>query len=232
MFSEMVDRVINRSKRPDRLADIVNWANLTMRECQTRALFYKDLIEDEITVPQPTADPFIWNRPTGVRLLKAVKYPDGSYPNFLKPGPVQKHQRQYFYAASTYYVFVGVSNSIDSSITDPVVGIAYYQYLRRLGYYAVADRPAVYDESAQTWTYNPPTTDPDVQEADQALVANWLLLDHGALIEEGTLAKVFKDAGDSQRAVSTYSLYKQLQETDLLANETLEILPSGAVDTQ
>lgn len=235
MFSEIVDSVVSRSGRKDRLLDIVDYVNGTIRECQAKGLFYKDGYEDEI--PVALVDPLIWTPSYAIRHLRTVKYSDLSYPRLRQPGKVQQCQEQYYYAAGNYYVFVGSSGS---SWTDPTLpGYVYvYSYLwqPRLKYYAVGLRPATYDDEAQVWTYYnligvagvSPTLQQDWTQAanqPQALlyVTNWLLTDHREMIKEGTLAKLFKSVGDNARANLAYQLYIELRR-DFVATELQESL--------
>ena len=213
MFSELVDSVVARTGRPDQLAAIVDYVNSTVRECQTKALFYKDLVED---VAVASSDPLIWTYPRTFRTLRAVRYGDGTYPDLLLPGKIQYNQTFYYYAASTYFVFCGAGTDNSN------IALAYYAYRTRLKYYAVGARPAVYDETNDTWSYLNNITDPVLQEVAQQQVTNWLINFHHDLITEGACAKVFKSVGD-QRSVMSFSLYKSMQEglVTLEANEAL-----------
>lgn len=234
MFSEVVDTVILRSGRPDKKADIIDWTNATIRESQTIALFPKDRVEAQF---QATSCPFIWPIPRNMRNLEAVKYGVDTYPDYIKPGKLQsmKTTGQYYYAASTYYVFSGVGNPNDTYV-DPVTGIgdntisvAYFTHLQKLSYYAVGTRPAVLNEDTDIWTFldgtQVPFTGPftDAQETAINQVYNWLLGQYTDMIKEGVLSKVFKSVKDNERAATSYSLYKQFQQ-GLLQNEGVEAL--------
>lgn len=215
MFSETVDLVQVRSGRPGlrTLADCQAYVRAAIRECQMKALFESDLIEDVITTT--TAD-YVWTTPRNFRVMRTVKYDDGAYPPYLAPGKRQLDETSYFYKASNYFVFVGTA-SADS------VAVAYYNYARYFKYYAVGARPAVYDEETDTWTYLDGGsyiatlgTD-ELDEAARELVSNWLMERWGALVEEGGLAKIYKNVGDD-RAGSSFALYKSMQG-DLLRGE-------------
>lgn len=218
-FSAAVDSVIARSQRPDRRADIIAYVRQTMRECQVfkKIAFARDLIEDQLTA---TSSPFIWDRPQELRLLRTVQYGIFGarnaqiYPTFLRPGKKQETEQYYYYAGPDYFVFKGVD-------AGTIVNVAYYAYFKKLPYYAIADRPAVFDLETDNWNYLTATTDQDKAIA-RALVSNWLLFDWYDLIVEGGLAKIFKTVGD-QRAVSSFALYKSLQN-DLMAGEEVESL--------
>ena len=243
MFSETVDSIIARCGRPDRQADIVDWLNSTIRETQCRALFYKDMCEDQIAA---VSDPLIWTYPRKFRQMKCVKYPDqitmydgtytiglgSTYIDMVQPGKLQRDTWQYYYAASNYLTFCGCGS--DGSM----MSVAYYTYLPRLQYYALGQRPATWtqwsDDPNQDgfWSFldGSPNYDPysgvdptPTQKVGIAKVSNWLLLNYTELLKEGVLAKVFKSIKDNDRAATSYSLYKQYQQ-DLMSFEAYEAL--------
>lgn len=226
MFSELVDSVALKSGRPDQALNrnIADCVNSTIRECQTLALFYKDLVEDTIAI---TGNPVIWTYPTTMWKMRTVKYPDGSFPKLIQPGPNQIDHERYYYAASDYYVFVGPD--ITERYVDGVIKCAYYNYLPRLVYFNVTQRPAVFDYATETWSYLDPTITNDSSPAAIAArkrVTNWLVTGYQDLITEGALAKLFKTTGDQNRAVTSYSLYKQMQKY-LTNSEAFEALQNG-----
>ena len=238
MFSEVVDQIILRSGRPDRQADIISWLNSTIRETQTTALYYKDLVEDQVIA---TSSPFIWTYPRFMRNLKTVKYGTDTYPKFVQPGKLQRdiNDDYYFYAASTYYVFNGIGNPSDTYV-DPVTGLsdntislAYYTYSPRLNYYALGSRPALFDDVNDLWTFQDGSTMPyeGTPTTQQQIwinqVYNWLIMLYPDLLIEGVLAKLFKSIKDDARAVTAYSLYRSYQ-ADLKSNEAFEFLNTNS----
>lgn len=161
MFSELVDSVILRSGRADKKSDIIDYANATLRECQAKGLFFKDLIEDKVSLTD--LDPLIWQPPQGFRQLRTVQYPDLSYPPMKQPGRVQHTDypptspawntlTAYYYLASNYVVFThcGTILNTDTQWNNNYIGVAYYVWRPRLKYYTAGHRPAVFsDELAQ-----------------------------------------------------------------------------------
>lgn len=226
-YSAAVDRVVTRSGRPDRIQDIMGYVNQTIRECQALQYFARDLIEDQIT---PTTDPFIWERrviPYKLRVLRTVRYAPDVYPDFVRPG---KKQRDYgaetdnpyfYYAASTYFVFAGVT-------LNQAFDVAFYIYHDRLPYYSEAVRPARYSIENVAWEYLDganyvATLGSDaLNEAAENKVTNWLLFDWFDVIVEGGLAKIFKNI-DDVRSKASFALFKQLQQ-DILKGEHYETL--------
>jgi hypothetical protein len=217
-FSAAVDAVLVRSGRPERRADAISYVRQTLRECQTlkKTRFARDLIELSIT---STGSPHIWDRPQELRIVRTAKYAtvfdrrgNAIYPKFLRPGKMQEDEPYLYYGGPTYYAFKGADAGVQ-------IDIAYYAYFKKLPYYAVADRVATFDLDTDTWSYLAATTDQE-KEAARNLVSNWLLFDWYDLILEGALAKILKTVNDD-RAVSTFALYKSLQN-DLIAGEEID----------
>jgi len=216
-FTAAIDTVIARSGRPDRRADIISHARLTMRECQVLAWFERDLIEDQLAA---TADPFIWEFPQTFRQMRTVQYPglfdpQGSpvYPEKINPGRKQRLERYYWYpTGGDSLVFYGHGGSASGAAN---INIAYWAYFNPLKYYASGEtKPANYTIEDLAWTYPGGATTDAEKEAARAKVTNWLLFDWFDIVIEGTLAKLYK-MNDDPRAASTFGLYKSLQK-DLL----------------
>lgn len=219
MFSELVDEVVARTIRPDRLTDHADCANQTIRELSSRAYFFKNLVEDTI---EADSDPYIWTRPIRIQRLRTIQYSDGSFPDFIQPGRKQQNQDSYYYGAATYYVLKGVLFS--ASAGSGSFNVAYYQFPKNLKYYAdVADRPAVYDKTTEEWTYNAAyDTDDVARSVARALVSNWLLADWYDLVKEGTSAKIFKIVNDETRASTHFSFFERTIAQSYLTSELHE----------
>lgn len=223
-FSQVVDNVLKRGGRPARGLDAQAYVRASIRECQVLAVFVRDLIEDKFNTDG--TDPYIWTRPTTLRILKTFKYVARDiYPDYLPPGKIQQGQLHYYYGGPTYYVLNGVGN------TAVEIGVAYYTYAPRFVYYAETTppiRPAFYDIDNSKWQYLQNGVYVDtlgsdtLNQAAQDLVTNWLLFDWTHLIEEGGLAKLYKNLGDG-RSVSSFALFKSFQK-DLLRGERTETL--------
>lgn len=228
MFSEIIDEAISATGRSSKRAELVGYANATIRECQTKigkvaVIFHKDMIEDTIEV---TDNPHTWEFPrTGdesFRLLRTAYYPiQGVYPSLKPPGRIQEGVDHYYYGGPTYIVFAGVED-------EDEINVAYYRYLRPLQYYAEDERPAKFNRTTQEWSYlvdgeyvsTTGTTEGD--EAAQNLVSNWMLSDWDRMVLSGTLAKAMLIL-DDPRAAKHYSLYGELRAA-LAAAEPWESL--------
>lgn len=220
-FSQVVDNVLKRGGRPARGLDAQAYVRASIRECQALAVFARDLIEDQFNTDGN--DPYIWTRPATLRIVKTFLYvAKDIYPDYLPPGKIQRDQIYFYYGGPTYYALAGVGD------TATEINVAYYAYARRFVYYAEADRPAFYDITNEKWQYldggsfvdNLATT--ALEEAARDKVTNWLLFDWTELIEEGGIAKLYKNLGDP-RATSAFALFKSFQK-DLLKGERTETL--------
>ena len=219
-FSGVVDEAIQRTRRPGLVNDIVSYANATIRECQIKALFARDLVEDVLTA---TSENYVWLHGTGLRVLRTAYYTNlDIWPKFIAPGRKQGGESYYYYRGPTYYTFVGVASGY-------TINVAYYRYLDRLKYYASGSNPAYFDTEEFKWyylqddgTYADALATTELEEAAVQASSNWLLQDWFDLILEGTVAKIFKNQKD-ERDKSTYAQYKSYQ-SDLISGEATDAL--------
>ncbi len=220
-FSQLIDEVAAITGRTSaaRKGHIAAYANATMRECIVQAFFFRDLIEDQITVT--AENPFTWERPNLFRRLRTVQYEaSGEYPPLKLPGKIQRGLTCYYYAAGTYLAFKGIA------IND-LLNVAYYSYPKRLKYYDGStgnEYPAIWNFETEAWSYWNGTVyatsldTPELEAAAEALVSNWLLLAWNDVVLEGTAAKQWGKVNDD-RARSSFALYNVLKadmkETEL-----------------
>lgn len=218
-FSALVDRVILETGRQQALLSVIQYVNLTVRECQALGLFAQDLLEEEVVA---TANPHIYTRPTGrYRSLRAVKYDQlNYYPKMIRPGRAIEGKQAFFYAADNYFAFHGVS--VGESIF-----LANYYWAKPLQYYGMLgtvttgypggpydNRPAYFNTLDETWYYlNALETayvtdlgDDDEEELRQSNAMNWVLLQWWDVVVEGVKAKLFKQFKD-ERAPAAYAAY-------------------------
>ena len=226
-FSGLIDDVVLSSGRAQNLRSIVQYANLTIRECQAFGLFARDRIEEQVMA---TASPHIWNRPAYFRSVGAVRYGNGGYPRLKLPGRQQINVPEYFYAADDYYVFNGVSAG------ETISFLNYYWakpllYQKALGVndgafpgapYSV--RSAYFDILQDKWQYLnadgdgyvDTTGDADTDAARQKNSSHWFLENWYDMIADGTKAKVFARFDDTDKSNRAYAQYKASQ--NLLRN--------------
>jgi len=228
-FSQLVDRAVSRSLRTDRQTDIEDFVNQTIRELHAddegRPYFYaKNLVEDEITTTAETQ--FTWVPPNTIQRVRTFQYagvrtrdfPTGVYPEFRAPGRGQNNQDYYYYRAGTYFAFKGYGGN------GQTINVAYYAYPKRLVYFATADRPATWDDETETFTYHANYSATAALKAEaEALVQNWVIRDWYDITVEGTMAKVFKLIGNTERAATHFSLF-QRQRGIMLSTEVYETL--------
>lgn len=219
-FSALLDEAIKLAGRGIAArVQLASYARASMREPQVDNLFEKDLTEDTLTF---NADPFIWTRPAEFRTFRTVKYTEETYPKYILPGRRQANEVNFYYAASTYFVFKGLA-------TGDTFDVAYYSFFPKLVYFAADARPARYFADLGKWQYLDGDSDfvdslgsDNLDEAARALVTNWMLFDWNDLIMEGILAKQFKVQGDL-RAPSHFALFKSMIKDLLQAEVTASI---------
>lgn len=215
-YSEIIDTVIQQIGRPNlltRTKTIVNNLIYELHYTPQRGviLFDKNIIEAQATTVADQVHAFEtpnrFQKFLAVRYDSVLDYKDKyTYAIELKPGPRMNHEKYYFYRNSTGHTMVNCG-AIGSTIS-----LAYYRRLAPLTYYEVGSRPATYDESTDIWTYlDPQPTDEAAELARQNLVTNWMIQEHSAVVVEGALAALWKEAGDG-RSQATYSRYQSLRD--------------------
>jgi hypothetical protein len=225
-FSALVDRVILETGRQSALLSVIQYVNLSVRECQTLGLFSRDLLEEQVTA---TANPHIYTRPRNYRSLRAVRYDTlDYYPKMRRPGRAVQNASAFYYAADDYYAFHGVQEG------EVITMANYYwakplQYFGRLGTITTGypggpydNRLAYYDISTDKWQYLNDTSTAyvdegviadgeDEEETRRLNATNWLVDDWWDMILAGAKAKLFKDFKD-ERATAAYAFYSQMQD--------------------
>ena len=205
-FSACVDRVIQRTGRLDLLDDAIDFVQQTIRETQVEALFPLDTVE--LRVENISADPYIMAMPNDFRQMKSVRYTDrysargeAVWPPHIDPGRYIETADFYWYNAGNQLVFTGMNTMID---------LFYYRYLPTLPYFADdADKPAIYDDVTQMWTYD---SNAGTNDEKEDKVTNWILFQFFNVIVNGGRSKIFNRVGDERRT-EAYASYKQGQAT-------------------
>jgi hypothetical protein len=239
-FSGLIDRCVLETGKTQALLSAIQYANLTIRECQSLGLFAQDSVEDQVLA---TTAPFTWTRPNNLRSLRVVQYNTSkTYPKFRLPGRGKNRtEDSFFYASSGYFMFQGV-------IANELINYMAYMWCKPLVYAAFLGavttsypggpypvREAYYNTTDETWYYLNDDADAYVttisDTAEELLrrnsAAHWLILDWFDLVLEGTKAKLFKQYND-ERAIASYALYKQgqkiLQNTSGAEVESFEVV--------
>ena len=227
-FSQLVDELVLETRRPDMRNEIGTYLNQTIRELhfeptKGNAIFYKSNLGEEIvlatlasgqgwTIPDST----IWQTMAAVRFDSVFDLGKPVYPPFLTPGRGLNGRQYFYYQAGDSYFFSGYGG------VGAAISLAYYQYVRRLKYYAAGARPAEYDDDSG-WTYAAAFDGtPELQASAQRFTTNWLLMRWKEVIAEGLRAKVYKRLSDDLRARTCYSLYSTLRQ-GLYTSEVAEL---------
>lgn len=218
-YSQLVDEMILELRRPDLAPDIRTYVNQTIRELhftpdRGNAIRYREN-RRELSLAADLDTGFTWTIPNYevFQELAAVRYDsvfnrDGTpaWVQEREPGRVLNGLTEFWYRIGNYIAFAGYGG------LNGVISLFYYEYPRRLKYYASALRPAEWDDETGFTYVDPQPIDADEEAERQALVTNWLLLRWKDVVSEGVRAKAYKRADDDSRAKMCYSLYSQLRQ--------------------
>ena len=221
-FSQLVDKILLETRRPDLLTEIVTYLNQTVRELHFRpdtgaAMIFRDnLVETQLTAT--SEESYVWTipEPQNFQAVLAFRYDDvwvdneQLYPPEKTPGRGLYGLSEYYYRAGYDFAFKGYGG------LNATISAAYYQYPKALKYKASTARPATYDDESG-WTYYEVDSvdydeDDDSRALAQSLVTNWIIFRWPTLVEEGLRAKVYKRIDDTNRARTSYSLYSSLRQ--------------------
>jgi hypothetical protein len=217
-FSQLVDLMVKEVRRPDMLAEVCTYLNQTIREVHFEPLknniifFTENLMEAVVTATTNVGTSWDIPYPNQFQAMKTVRFDsqwDGLrqvYPKMVVPGRIMASLRWYYYRAGGTFFFNG-NGGIGSTIS-----LAYYEFPKRLKYYADSARPATWDDDTG-WTYDPSFDIDDAHRlAARQFCGNWLLDRWEDVISEGLRAKVYKRTSDTDRARTCYSSYTSLRE--------------------
>lgn len=226
-FSQMIDSILQETRRPDLRPESIRYLNQSMRECyfepeRNTVVFMKQAYR-EARVVVATENSASWDIPfpalyqgTGAVRFDSV-WADNKpvYAKRLSPGRRFETEPYVFQETGESLLFRGYGG-VGASIS-----ISYYEFLRSCKYYAPADRPASYDED-EGWTYLPAfDIDATTRLAARLLVSNWLLMGWDMTLEEGLRAKIYKRLSDDARQRVSYSLWMQ-QRKGIISTEQAE----------
>ena len=210
-LSQLVDEILNETRRPDMRRDIIDYVNQTVREVHNHPannavlMYNENLVEELLTASVDSG--FGWDipDPATFQAMQAVQYRSADvWPDPVTPSRGIQGRRYYYYRAGRHYSFAGYGGQ------NSQIAIAYYQFPRVLSYFPLGSRPAEYDVN-QGWTYAPQFADVALHPAAESYVTNWLLMRWSMVIKEGVRAKVYKRVGDMERSRTSFSLFQSLR---------------------
>lgn len=222
-FSQLVDALVAETRRPDMIAEIISYANQTIRELHfnpdnNAAVFYKDNFFEQLLTPTVESG-FGWDVPDPgtFQAMQVVHYTlRNVYPSERIPSRALANLQYYYYRTKGTYIFSGYSGLSDR------IAIGYFAFPRRLMYYTPERRPAEYSPDIG-WTYYSTFGASEVlREAGQGFVSNWLLFRWPDVVAEGIRAKIYKRVGDTDRARVCYSAYTALRN-NVVTSETADL---------
>lgn len=219
MFSELVDKIVTTSGRPDVTADIIDYTNTILRKIHGRALWDRNFKTIQISAPDRGfhCNYIRWERPRDFSVLRTIQT-CGEYIQFTRPGRHLENATHYYYADGNEFVIVA------PGITEATIG--YYRKPARLKYYKPTERPAIFNCETERWQYLVPDsqgvyanrleTDEDEFVARRK-VADWILHDYPDAVRHGVLNLVYSQLGDDQ-ARSQFAIFNSCI-TDLIRVE-------------
>ena len=217
-FSQLVDRIVDETRRPDLRNDICEYLNQTIRELhftpnQGSAIAYREnLTELQLTANSEEAFTWAIPNPQTFQQMQAVRFDSlysrsnvWVYAREVVPNRGMANLDVFYYRAGSTFVFSGYGG------LNSTISLAYYEYPRRLKYRFSANRLASFDDELG-WTYHDDWDATDELKLDaRNLSSNWLLLRWADVVSEGLRAKIYKRLSDDSRARTCYSLYSQLR---------------------
>lgn len=224
-FSQLVDSIVLETRRPDLKAEVIRYANQSIRECffepeRNTVVFMRSAYREALVIPTMDTGAS-WDKPNPglYQGTGAVRYDSvgGIYAKMLSPGRRFDQEQFVFQDVGDRLIFKGYGG------VGGRIAIAYYEFCRAHKYYESAARPASYDVD-EGWTYLPEF---DVDEATRLeariRVSNWLLMGWSTVLEEGLRAKVYKRLSDDARQRVSYSLWMQ-QRKGIISTEQAELI--------
>lgn len=218
-LSQLVDELVEETKRPDLLVDIVRFVNQTVRELhftqdrRAATLFKSNFKELALTADVDSG--FSWEvpNPTTFQLLAAVQFlgvynqaGDSVWATEQSPGPNLVNKNYYYYRVGDTFVFSGYGGSSN------IINLGYYEFPKSLKYYAAGSiRPAEYDIETG-WTYPAGAATAEDQLVARENSTNWMILRWADVVSEGVRAKIYKRISDTERARTCYSMYESLRQ--------------------
>lgn len=216
-YSQLVDRLVIESRRPDMRPNIESYVNQTIRELHimpnsgAALLFKSNMIELEITAD--VDDGFIWSfpRPQSFQAIETVfyntpqKHATERIPSTIHMFLNQINGKYYYYRTGD-----GIAMSGYGGIGS-LIKIAYFEFPRRLVYFPLADRPVQWNEADETWVYKDGiVTEQQKLEALQKCT-NWMLFRWEDIVKQGAFSKTAAFLANYDRARLAYSLYESLR---------------------
>lgn len=215
-FSQLVDSVVEDTRRPDLRNTIVGYVNQAIREMhmgqQGAVQKYNDnLVEIELTADAETGYQYTLPNPTRFQTYEAVWYDSvGVYADYRMPSSAFAFADKpfgdcYFYRSASSLIFNGYGGD------DATIKLAYFQFPSRLKYYVAAARPATWDDEGG-WSYHADyDVDATTRETARTLVTNWLLERWEDMISQNVRGKVWARLADSDRAKIAFSASETLR---------------------
>lgn len=231
MFTQICDKIVQRTGRAPNILDIEDNVNATVREL---TMYENRFFERDLEIAEFMVDtlPFTFTLPANCRKISevvayragssrgeavaAVEFGAGMYASAVVPN--------YYQAGDVF-----VCNNLRGYAR---LAVSYYIYRPRLlyrgTYYDYVNVPrnpvieATYSWDTMSWTYGPSLSTPELQAAARILCGNWVLERYPDLVELGARTKLYIDVPDGERNRNLYALYTKRQAEILGEKSTLK----------
>lgn len=213
-FSQMVDSLVAESLRPEQKANIPGWINQTIRELHTddngmAVGLSGNLVEELLTAVGDEGYVFDLPKPHRFQKIESVWY-DGAQiyarertPSSAYLGAEEINGSKYFYRTGNGIAFN------DYGGNGAGIRLAYYQYPRKLTYYAAPLRPCAWSDQFEAFAYLPTYDNTEDERLNaQDLCTNWILQRYEELVLQGSRQKLYARLADDTRSKTSYSMYK------------------------
>jgi len=194
MFSELVDRCVKISGRPDQISTIVMAANEAIRAISKAGNWPDDTLEEVVAPPVISTNPMVWTPEVGRLRFRREEYIEdaaGREPTAVRPSRRMRDLGFFYYRSGESFVFKG---------NRGFVRVYYYAYQPWLVYFPIGARPNTFNTATGDWAF------PAIAAVNA--VSNWMLERHNSIVEAGALARFFAGKQDPRQALH-YSIFQQ-----------------------
>lgn len=224
-FSQLVDTVLQNTGQRNMLVGATLAMNQTIREMHMHpdheemfVLYDDNLVEVEAVADSATGYQYeIPNRGRFQNLFTVYYADKGVYADKRSPATAFRDgvDSHFYYRTGPVIAFN------DYGGTNATIALAMYYYPPALTYYQTADRPAVWSDVTQAYSYH---TDYAADNAGaEALTTNWILERWADCVRLGTEAKIYNRLNHEGPQNRTYSQYQSMRK-QMLASETCEVI--------
>lgn len=217
-FSELVDKIVEETRRGDRRNSIVCAVNDVLQRLHSKNSFDRDLGEARATQICPE-NKLVWPRPRAFRKMSTAMLNGNEHrvPDFIPIGKTtHRVDWDYYYYADENYIFCSGRGEAPIEF----VNILYYKKPPNFTYYPLGKEPARWckadNEGFGGWRYLTPdgknyvvSIGNVVSEANaRFLVTDWLLEEYSSIVMFGAINQLATLITDEDLRRGTYAIFQ------------------------